>query len=769
MKKKIISRTTQSSRFMKSQLATVIAATLFAPTMLMAQVDVTLEEVTVTASKREMSLQDVPIAVQALTNTKLEQNNINNFSDYISFMPAVSFQATRPGVAQIYMRGISSGGDGNHSGSQPSVAVYLDEQPVTTINQILDIHVYDVARIETLSGPQGTLFGSSAQAGTLRIITNKPDASEFDAAIDVGMDSVENGGMGYTAEGFFNLPLTDNMALRVVGWYQDDAGYIDNVPGSVTYAASGITVDNSKFVKKDFNDNLTEGLRAQLKIDLNDSWSMTAGLNGQKQTSHGVFDHDPEDVGDLEVRRFGPDNFEDSWLQGSLTVEGHIGNLEVTYAGSLLDRDLDSASDYSAYAEYLENLYADSGYSCLYYDDMGGCADPTQYVSGNEKFKRNSHELRIQSDQENNLRWIAGVFYQEQEHNFDLRWQVPDLNTADSVIENGAVVWQTNQVRKDRDAAVFGEVSYDLTEQFTVMAGARHYDLENSLVGFAGNLGKCTAYPCIDYPNVDATTSDKGETYKINLSYALNEDVMLYTTYSEGYRPGGVNRASVGEVSPAYQPDWVYNYEFGWKSTFMENRLRFNGSIYHIDWKDFQFSYLDVLVSPLTLITNVGESSTNGAEFDMNFLATNELSLSLSGSYNDATLESDYYRTPDDLIAGDVSAPKGTDMPFVPELQVTASARYALNIANLPAYVQAAWSHTGASYNDLTLAAREQQAAYDLVNLSAGIANDEWSADLFVNNITDERAEIYRNVNDYDARITTNRPRSIGLRVGYKF
>ncbi|WP_323845926.1 TonB-dependent receptor [Microbulbifer magnicolonia] len=753
--------------FIKKRLPAVIATSLLAPALVWA--DASLEEVVVTATKRESNLQDVPIAVQALTNETLEQQNINNFNDYVNFMPAVSFQSTRPGIAQVYMRGISSGGDGNHSGSQPSVAVYLDEQPVTTINQVLDVHVYDVARIETLSGPQGTLFGSSAQAGTLRIITNQPSTEGFDAGFDVGLDTTKDGGMGNTTEGFVNLPINERAAVRVVGWRQEQAGYIDNVAGSRTYAASGITVDNDEYVEEDFNDSLTEGLRAQLKVDLNDNWSANLGVNTQQQETSGVYDHDPEEVGDLEVVRFGPDDYEERWTQSSLTVQGSVGGLEVVYAGAHLDRDSDWSSDYSAYAEYLENLYADYGYSCLYYNDMGGCADPTQSIDERNKFRRISHELRVQSDQESRLRWIAGAFYQEQEHDFDLRWQVPDLNPADSVIENDRVVWQTAQLRKDTDRALFGEVSYDLTEQLTAMVGIRHFELENSLVGFAGSLGYCTDFPCSAYPNVDGVTEDEGETYKLNLSYALNDDIMLYTTYSEGYRAGGVNRAQVGEVAPAYSPDWVYNYEFGWKATLLDNRMRFNGSIYRVDWENFQYAYLDYQVSPLTLITNVGQSRTNGMEFDLTYAASEQLLLSLSGSFNRAELQDDYYQTDDDRAAGLISAPTGTAMPFVPETQLTASARYEMNLGALPAYMQLAWSHTDDSWNSLDIGLRQNQAAYDLLNLSAGLSGEQWSADLFVNNLTDERAEIYRNENDYDARITTNRPRNIGVRVGYRF
>ena len=171
----------------------------------------------------------------------------------------------------------------------PSVGVYLDEQPITTINQVLDIHIYDIARIETLSGPQGTLYGQGSQAGTLRIITNKPVIGKFQSAYDVRVTTTKDGEMGYGLDGFVNLPLSDRSAVRLVGWYKNDGGYIDNVPSSVTFAASGITIDNAAVVEEDFNESEVIGARALLKVDLNENWSVTPGLMYQSAEATGVW------------------------------------------------------------------------------------------------------------------------------------------------------------------------------------------------------------------------------------------------------------------------------------------------------------------------------------------------------------------------------------------------------------------------------------------------------------------------------------------------
>ena len=251
-----------------------------------AEVDPT--EIVVTAQKRSESLQNVPISIQALGTQKLDQLNISDFKGYAAQLPSVSFQSSgAPGSNVVYMRGVASGGDGNHSGSLPSVGVYLDEQPVTTIGGNLDVHIYDIARIESLSGPQGTLYGASSEAGTIRIITNKPSTAGFEGRVDAEVNKIDHGGWGGKLEGMINAPLSDMAALRVVGFYQKDGGFIDNVLGTRTFCGGvnfdvdgnciqdGISVNNASQVKNDYNYTDTWGGRAALQIDLNDTWTAT--------------------------------------------------------------------------------------------------------------------------------------------------------------------------------------------------------------------------------------------------------------------------------------------------------------------------------------------------------------------------------------------------------------------------------------------------------------------------------------------------------------
>ena len=292
-------------------------------------------EIIITATKREENLQNVPISVQAIGTRRLDQLNISNFEQYTKQLPSVSFQSAQPGVTVVYMRGVATGGDGNHSGSLPSVGSYLDEQPVTTIGGTLDIHIYDIARIESLSGPQGTLYGASSEAGTIRIITNKPELGVTAGRIDVEGNMVAHGNAGGKIEGMINLPITNRIAFRGVAFYRHDAGYIDNVLGSRQYCGTttydgddpigcvhnGIAFNNANLVKKNFNDQDLYGGRAALKVDLDDNWTATPTFMYQKLKSNGVFFYDPN-IGDLKIDRFFPEKNKDRFWQAALTVQG---------------------------------------------------------------------------------------------------------------------------------------------------------------------------------------------------------------------------------------------------------------------------------------------------------------------------------------------------------------------------------------------------------------------------------------------------------------
>jgi outer membrane receptor protein involved in Fe transport len=577
-----------------------------------------IEKVTVTAQKRSQALQDVPASVQVIGEKKIDELQISDVNDYSKFLPSVTIQPISPGFIGIYMRGVASGENRNHSGPMPSVGTYLDEIPITTIQGALDVHVYDIERIEALAGPQGTLYGANSQSGTLRIITNKPDPGEFSASYSVEANSVESGGIGGGVEGHVNTPLSDSAAIRIVGWAQHDAGYIDNVAGTRLYPTSGILDDNFDRAQDDYNEVDTYGARAALRIDLNDSWTVTPMVMAQDEKTEGVFFTDPS-IGDLAVTHWFPENSHDRWAMAALTIEGKVANLDVIYAGGYMDRTIDSNLDYADYGFFYDTVL---GYGSYFTSDgvprtfdpitevqiapFPTVISPAQYINARDGYTKESHELRFASPGEDRFRFIAGLFYQRQVHDIYQRYLLNGFFDGHEVTTLDDTIWLTSQKRIDVDKAVFGEVAYDFTDRLTGTAGLRVFKAENSLEGFFGFsaafgafygvplLGEAACFapannrdaPCT---NLNKLTEEDGTTHRLNLAYKIDEDRMVYATWSTGYRPGGVNRR--GDLPP-YASDYLTNYEVGWKTTLADGRLRFNGALFWEEWEDFQFSFL---------------------------------------------------------------------------------------------------------------------------------------------------------------------------------
>ncbi|HSD18313.1 MAG TPA: TonB-dependent receptor [Thermomonas sp.] len=774
----------------------------------------TLDAITVTAQKREENLQKVPISLQVLGNTQLEQQNVSDFDDYAKLIPSLTFGTagggvfSGPGFVQVYMRGVASGGDGNHSGSQPSVGMYLDDQPITTIQGALDIHMYDIERVEALAGPQGTLYGASSQAGTVRIITRKPELSGFSAGYSVEASGIDGGGFGHVLEGFVNIPVSDRAAVRLVGWEKHDAGYVDNILGTRTYPTSGITDGNADRAEEDYNTADTLGVRGALRFDINENWTITPQLIAQKQKAYGSAGIDPNtgnpdmgydaSSGELAVKHFFPESSDDSWHQAALTVEGKIGNFDLTYVFSQLKRDVDSESDYSDYGFWYDTL---AGYGAYFYDDNGNYINPAQYIQATDGYKRTSHELRVSSPQENRFRMVAGLFWQQQTHDIFQRYKVDDLTQQFWVNGWEDTIWLTAQQRKDRDEAVFGELSYDITDAVTLTGGMRWFKADNSLKGFfgfgdgfSGSTGVSQCFsdeefhgaPCT---NLDKSTGERDSLGRVNLTWQIDDTKMVYATWSEGYRPGGINRRG---TLPPYTSDFLTNYEFGWKTTW-NNVFVFNGALFHETWDDFQFSYLGQ--NGLTEIRNANSAAVDGLELDLSWAATYNLQLTGGFAWYDAKLTNNYCGwlradgSPEtvcppgtlDPNGEPVDGPQAADgsrLPITPEFKGAVNARYTWDMGGGEAYWQASLSHVGNRRVDL----REAETAllgyldaYTLTDLSVGWRKDSWSIDVFLKNAFDERAQASRFAQC--AALTCGnqpytvvaQPRTLGIRFSQSF
>jgi len=793
-----------------------------------------IEEVIVTATKRASSAQEIPVTVNVLDETTMDDVAIGNFDDYVRHLPNVSSASVGPGRATVYIRGMAvqpitvllSGAQG----TTPNVALYLDEQPVTAPGRNLDVYATDIQRIEVLPGPQGTLFGASSQAGTIRLITNKPQVDAFATGADVTMSNTKDGDMSTAIEAFINIPVNDRMAVRGAFYSVSEGGYIDNVLGSFTTdpainplsTASGSAVryeaaNNGALVESDFNDSYYKGARISGSYALtpDERWMLEdvdvlVQHTTQELGSDGVFDFDPE-VGDLDVNRYFPDRLSDEFGLTSWTVSGRAGALDLMYTGGYLDRKVEQMVDYTGYnnsgawISYYTCTYSNPAYVVNYGVDSrfitpGGreCLSPVKGAILHQSQERTTHEFRFTTPEENRIRLTAGVFIDEfeietqddylYEASTDLGF-VPNAPIAAAAQVNASTrapgITFFNDIRRtEEQVAFFGEVSYDLSDKVTALIGMRRYDLEIDFEG-SSNFGDGIFQGS---PGVGVTNQDRGRDYDVNgghskdprefddiitkftLSYTPKDNVLLFATISEGYRPGGWNRGGgIPSVNPAfptvtanYNTDDVDNIEFGWKATLADGSVQLNGNVYFIEWTNMQVTRFDPQnVSILTFVENAADADIKGVEADLIWNVDENWTINAAISINDTEL-TDVYGQAVELAA------IGSQLPLMPDLQTTIRARrdWVTN-EGYEAFVQLGLQTGSDSYSSLVAVNRRDQDAYATVDLSMGVSKDEWSAGLFIENLTDERVDQYINNQDDIMRITTNRPLTLSLRVSY--
>ena len=734
--------------------ATVFASSVFMASDVLSQ-DASVEEVIVTAQKKSENLQNVPISISTLSATELDNLNIKDFADYVLQLPSASFTQRRPGQGQIFMRGISDNGNNNQSLQGPSVAIYLDESPVTMIGDNLDVHVYDIERVEALSGPQGTLYGAASQAGNLKIITNKP-SGEFDSGVNVSVESTSGGDDSTMVEGFVNIPLSENIAMRFVGYNDDDGGYIDSVSDSITFPLSGITRTNELFVEDNFNDSVKEGYRAALRVDLNDSWKIDASFQGQETETDGVWDHNPDRLGKYNVSRFYDDTTHDEWDRFSVTVSGDLGFADLTFTTSSLERDFEVLSDYSHYSI---DGYVEGYYTCYEYY-FGPCVDPSIQFENDTHQEYDTTEIRLASNSDGRFNWIIGAFMTENETAYDSQWHVPAINPDAAVPGSDDLYYQTDQVRYEEESAVFGEVYLQLNDKTELTLGHRSFDTEATLKGFVGTVfwPNYILYSSTRPDNVDSVYDGSDSISKVNISYQATDDALIYATVSEGYRPGGNNRTT--QLGASYDADFLTNYEFGFKTILMDGRMRLNGAVYSMQWDDIQLGWFDPDISLLGLVDNVGEASSIGFEIDSKIILSDRVSATFAFAKNDAILTEDYE------LRGAVEARKNQDLPFTPDKKgnfgLTAELSDKSRIDFNYAFVDKMW-------NDLFYDDREMQDSYGIGSLSYTMdVSDQASIQVYFDNVFDEVAELFINSEDIEKLTTVNRPRTFGIKYSWK-
>jgi outer membrane receptor protein involved in Fe transport len=851
-----------------------------------------IETIEVTATKRSESIQDVPVTVTALTGDSLEKLGVSNFDQYVEFLPNVVFQGTGPGQNEIYIRGAATTQTSIAVSSvqalQPSVAFYLDEQPVSMQGRNLDIYATDVQRIEVLPGPQGTLFGASSQSGTVRLITNKPSHDGFAAGFDTSTSSTKGGDMSNSVEAYFNMSLTDALAVRVATYNDHQGGWIDNIlnkPGEGGYIGSAEVISrvsgdaltnpgnvpvaapkNDALVEDNFNTANYAGARFGLSYLINDQWDILVQHTQQSLDTEGVFAYDPNLEGETSTNRFVPENNNDDFGLTTWTLEGRLEHLDVVYTGGYLDRDINSTIDYTGYTN--GGSFA-AYYACNYAGtpDTQECVDPTKFYKEQTSTSRATHELRLNTSADNDWRITAGVFYDSQELSTVGQFQLGNtdlpyfgnlqktLAGTDGINSDGgpfsSEISFVNDVTHTIDqVAVFGQLEYDLTETVTASFGARWYQIEDTFKGatttvdvsgrlqafgdgsdealtdFFGATEAAAIQEAIANGQLDTSLLDSDGTLtvddtiiKASLDWRITDDLMLFTSYSEGFRPPVTNRVGGGQAKnqvgafdgfriPVYSTtDSLDNVELGFKSTLFDQTLRFNATAYYSKISDLQTSRFDPTnISFLVFTDNVGDAEIKGIDGDFSWVATDNLVISGAFSFIDTELTS--VNSELEGIAPSV----GSRLPYSAEFSGNLRAEYFYHIANdMTGYVNGSISYTGERLASMTMDAfvledatnlvygtgsglsiqkeadvysgvnyqdsngqtfaggRYVQDSYITANLSFGITNDQWKAELFIDNLTDESAILYIDTQQFTPKVVSNRPRTVGFRFSYDF
>ncbi|MBL6698555.1 MAG: TonB-dependent receptor, partial [Luminiphilus sp.] len=728
---------------------------------------------------------------------------INSFVDYVRYQPNLTASGRGPGNSTFYIRGMATDqatlSAVEPAGNAPNVALYLDEQPIQAIGRNLDVYIADMDRIEVLAGPQGTLFGASSQAGTVRLITKKPVLNEFQVGVRASFSDTTDGEMSTATEAYINLPLIEDvLAWRTVIYSVNMGGFIDNVVGSddplATNAArirnfpdaTTIPAVNTTLAQDDFNDSDYLGIRSALKYQVNDDWSVLLQVMQQELQTEGTFAQDPA-VGDLEISTFFPDFQEDEFTQLAWTINGNIGDFELIYTGSFLDREVDQSTSDNAYLE--QGAFIPS-YLC----NATQCFDPVYGERFTVETERSTHEFRIATPDDRRLRFIGGVFYDDSDLGASIDFTAPgqiargitaqQQPLPDSTIFNPnprpqGVNFVNDITRFETQTAIFGELTYDLLpDTLAATIGARYYEQE---VGLAGSTNFFFATTDTDRDfgiNIDknlegiSPAEETDTILKFSLSWTPNADTLLYATFSEGYRPGGFNRrGGPGSVNPdifvpfGYVSDSVENYEFGWKTNFMDNRLRWNGTFYRVDWSDVQLTVTDLSITNLTFTTNLGEAEVTGIDSDIAFAVTDNLTLFASFAWNDTEMTS----VANDIFEPSNIAPAGSSLAFAPELQYVLRGRYTWQFGDYDAHAQLAFQHADESENSIVLSQQAKIPSWDTVDATFGFGKDNYGVEFFVNNLTDERVIRFVRANGATPEQFVTRPRTMGLRFTYDY
>jgi len=717
-----------------------------------------LEEIVVTATKRDADMQDVPQSIQAFSADDIKALGFTNMKDYEKSIPSMSTVSTSPGRSEVVFRGVSTGtGEWRtDSGS----AVYFGETPMTSATQAVDPRMVDIGRLEALPGPQGTLLGSSSQSGAVRIIPNKPDHSRAYGQATAGASHTEEGAPSHKLEAYVNYPIIkDRLTVRGVVFDSKSGGYIDNVLGKNVFSAD----DNADVVEDDFNEWEQTGLRLSALWSINDRWDAEFMYMNQKQRSEGDWKSDPDAAGhdDFDIVRFHKDERDDDWWLASLTVKGDLGFSELTVSSSYLDREIFYEFDGNVGGQVRAQSVLTPGED-LYYNVFYDTGFQPETSVNDQTAERITHEIRLSSMGDSRLKWMVGAFYEKTDDYWDYTFaRVENLASTnfgmywalayETYIPNTDDWYSEEYKSTTTQKAVFGEMSYDITERLTATMGARWFEYDRDRTEFK-EWPRGNPYDTDIYEG-----KDDDSLYKLAVNYNLDDDRMIYALWSEGYRLGGFNSIkNANSILPdQYDKDTLNNIEIGLKSQWLDNRLQLNASVYQMDWENIQRGITDPDDWTANGTINMGDAELSGAEISLTYLATENLKIDFSYATSDSELQDDYYQG--DLLGqsdpGDQLGAKGQELAIAPPSKWWIGIEYTMPalMGDVDGWLRYDHSWQEEMYHDWwnarngvnpdpTVNGRKLIKDQDSANLQFGLVTEgSWSLTLSVWNVWDDR------------------------------
>jgi iron complex outermembrane receptor protein len=750
----------------------------------------TLQEIVVTANKlNAQSVLDIPASVQALSGDALQQQGASGIMSIAGQVPGLSIQDLGPGDKKYVIRGINSTG-------ASTTGVYFGEAVISSINgddagdgggMQADIRLYDMDRVEVLRGPQGTLYGASSMSGTIRFIPKEPDMNTVGGYLTTEGSDTEHASGNYNVNGALNLPIVDGvLSLRMVGWKLYNSGYIDQLR-----VGEGVTANNSAGVpepvqslgfRSNANDDAVGGGRAILRYQPNDNLTIDLNYLSQTEDSNGSSRYTPAGVTAFSGGTIAPiqgcdlcntDVTQSPWTD-NIKLFGFTATYKISGVGLLTatSNQLNRQTEFNF----------DSTPILLSFG-LPAARQPAETMEPRER-QLNSSEIRFASDFQFPVNFVAGVFRQFDERDLAVHvittngYGLPNgpfssSNAADAFNFPGVgdTFFGSLDHRDDTQYAGFGEATWKITDAWTAVAGVRYFT--ESLTGYQTQTHPFGGFP--GSPNLvpipDPNETFHKVTYKGNLSYQFSDALLSYATVATGFRSGGLNPQNepFEPIPGAYAPDTLTNYEVGVKGRLAHGLFDYQVDVYLIDWSNIQ-EQETTADGAFTYLGNAGHARVKGVEFELNVRPIEYLTVSLSGSYQDAYLTEG--ATPAQYAANPTLGLTGDSIPNVPKFQGYLSFSYQRPIANgWEGLAEADATYRGSvnSYfasNSFNI----PLDSYTLVGLRAGLIKGPWSITAFARNLNNERAQVSAiNTTQDPHALLTVQPRTIGITATRKF